>query len=458
MAIVWGDKVELARAGKSSVGFRIGYEASFSGKTTTVKIYVNTKYAVYDVVNTLKVSVTGATDYEDAVGISTSNNSGSGWADANTKLLKTFNTTSTGTISISASLTGVELDENYSGGKNLIATVSGSVKNYTNGTTPTISITDNETNTFTISGSLGKNGDNNVIKSATIYYTTNGTTPSTTNGTAITISGVKEGMAFSYTRNAPVPAGEAAKTTSYTVKAIVYCNFANNTTTATANSGKGVTVKCRYGANPSKPTISYSKSKLTLKENISFTWKDGTATTDTLPMTCLHGYRIRLCSTTAENIKLAGNSISSRTYSTRKNITTEKTTSAGDDNWYNTHNAANYPLVDGASFVRNGTTKTNTFTFDPAKFDFSVGDYVFLIIGAYYKYTKADGTAGYVWNDNKAAKAIVSDLSEFQNAGIVHVKVGEHWKEGQVWVKVGDQWKEAETVQTKVGDTWRESQ
>ena len=49
---------------------------------------------------------------------------------------------------------------------------------YTNGTSPSIVMKDNGNNTVTISGALGKNGDHNTIKSAMLYYTFDGTDPS----------------------------------------------------------------------------------------------------------------------------------------------------------------------------------------------------------------------------------------------------------------------------------------
>jgi hypothetical protein len=87
--------------------------------------------------------------------------------------------------------------------------------------TPTI--TDNVNNTFTISGTVGKSGTNNAMQTATLYYTLDGTDP-TSSSTRKTVSlTTTSGAAYSNTYSI---------TASKTVKACVVCTFAWGSTDA----------------------------------------------------------------------------------------------------------------------------------------------------------------------------------------------------------------------------------
>lgn len=349
---------------------------------------------------------------------------------------------------------------------------------WTDGTAGDITgITDLGKNTFRISGKLGTNGTGNAIKSATIYYTFDGSQPNKAASPRVAFTVPKDkissGRTFSYTFN--VPNADTNKT--YDVRAVVSSTFTYGTDGATTKTSRNDTegsrnknVKYRYGANPSTPVISYSKNRLTLKENISFTWTDGEATTESLPLNCLTGYRIRLHSCTDADLEAAekaNKSYLSLGYNDRKYLTEDHVYkySNGIDAYYQTFDAetdAGKQLVSGASYSKSAPDKkgivTHTLTFDPNAFGFSAGEYVYLTIYARYAYENAAETTLTYWNGSKDGVIVYSDLIKFQNAGIVHVKVADKWREGQVWVKVGDRWREAENVQTKVGGTWRESQ
>lgn len=317
---------------------------------------------------------------------------------------------------------GVRQSYAYRQDASVLIPISKSTTVATAGTKGTFTVTDNGNNTFTVSGKLGKNGTNNAIKSATVYYTTDGSSPSNsdnTNRIALAVSGASSEKSYTFTKAIP--------SSCTVIKTWVSCVFAHNTATTSTGS---TTVKYRYGANPGKPVLSYSKTRLTIKEPLTYTWADPIASTDYLPLSCFVGYRIRL----------------------KKNGYELKISTGGStDIWYDTHNTSN-KLINGATCNISGTN--NTFTFDPAKFGFAPGDYVSLTIYASNK----DGNNTGLWNGKSGGEAINSDSQLIQNAGIMHVKVNGTWREGQVWVKDKGSWHEAESVQTKVSGKWEESE
>ena len=146
MAITWG----------STVGdyVKLGYEIAKSGATSTVRIYIWTKWSLDDTNNDFKFSLTGATTYEGKVSINTTYNSS--WSTSNQKLLKSLTTTEA-KFAFNASLTKLDYI-----GSSLKATVSGSGSNYTQPGKPTgAKIVDNGNNTFTLTATKGSNGTNN---------------------------------------------------------------------------------------------------------------------------------------------------------------------------------------------------------------------------------------------------------------------------------------------------------
>lgn len=271
---------------------------------------------------------------------------------------------------------------------------------YTNVGAPTISIKDNYDNSFTITATKGANGTNNTAKDITdlLWSYTN-----STSGRSKYTSGIKIDLTTS---------GTADTRTVY----------AWATTTATYGDDKTNKVDTaikQYLAPsaPGKPVISYTKNRLTIKENWTFTWAAATKANGSSP---LKGYRIRLYKN-GVTIPILG--------STGNVLTT-----TGTDKYYD----------------RNGTTRT--LTIDPAAHGFLPGDQVKLVVYAYTRYGI----------DNSGAQLFgagtTSATSTVQNAGVIHVKVGNVWKEGQVHVKVNGVWKEAEVVSTKVGSKWIESE
>jgi hypothetical protein len=289
---------------------------------------------------------------------------------------------------------------------------------YTLGGSPTVSVKDNRNNKVTISGALGKNGTNNTIKSATLYYTTDGSDPSKSSTRVTTaLAAVSSG---SYSNDVSI-------TKDCTVRAYVECKFTYNTTSASGQLPNGTTARYYKAPNkPGTPILTYKKSRLTVKEPWTFTWTAATKGNNNSPVA---GYYIMLLR------KAKGES--SFKYVCRL---------TNNDNNYLGIKKENQ--TDTNYYLRRESTSCKAIIKDPAAFGFNPGDEVKLRIMAY------------AWNGAKKvlpSEAVDSANYLVQNAGIVRVKVSGSWKEGQVYVKVNGIWKEAETVNTKVNGIWKES-
>lgn len=260
MAITWGAAVT-----GGSGGMRLGYDVARSGSTLTVYIYVNTKYSVDDTSNTFVVSLTGGTGYNGSVTIKTTSNSG-GWSDTNTLHIGTFTTSSAGTISISASLTGIDTL-----GSSLKATLSASVVNYVDVSGGSVTIVDNGNNTAMISGRSASSNSNNVISSAKLCWHIGYWNEET----------VTWGPDTNFSKTISIPSGCSQ------VQADLYSYGRVNTAFVSTTSS----VKY-YGnpGNPGKPTLSYRRKGPTLKEALSFNWVAASAGTN-VPIV---GYRLRM--------------------------------------------------------------------------------------------------------------------------------------------------------------------
>lgn len=276
---------------------------------------------------------------------------------------------------------------------------------------------DEGVNKVTFSGTLGKKGANNALSSATLYYTTNGTAPTNKSYSGYFNLGSTSGGSYSK---------EVTFSSSCTFKAIVYCTFEYNTTNSGAAS-KAV----KYCTAPSfskAPVLTYTKSRLTVKEPWTFSWTGVNGTN--CPIV---SYRLRLFKGKASNnlsqiaIKnSAGNVISDPTHKT-----------------YDT-----------------GNTNTS-FVLDPIVNGFEPGDIVKLSIFAQGKTANTDNLW---WSGNGTTHTFSAEYL-VQNAGVMRPLVNGKHVEGVVLVALPDNndkgytWTEADVVKVYTPNkTWAEAE
>ena len=224
MAISWGSAISKNH-GYYTASLKLGYEASTSGQTTTVKIYVWTKYAVQDTSNTFIVDFCGTNGkYKGSIGINTS---------ANEELLLWTGTTTNQTWSVNASLTGV--DEVGSSNKAWLLTGDNTGKGSGTawssiGTPGAISIKQNSDLSITISGKWPTNGTNNPVKYCDLYYKWNSSTVVWNNSDKyIKIEKADSNGNYSY----KIPVSDVLNGTHTSIAVRVYgiCTYGNNTYT-----------------------------------------------------------------------------------------------------------------------------------------------------------------------------------------------------------------------------------
>lgn len=132
------------------------------------------------------------------------------------------------------------------------------VKYYTDGGDPSITaITDNNNNTFTISGNVGANGTNNTRSGSTLYYTTNGDNPALSTSARTKVENDRLGInsstkAFSYTAN--IPARNTNGNT--TIRVYVVSTFPWGTSDAAKTRSKTSSESVQYHSNVTEPRIS----------------------------------------------------------------------------------------------------------------------------------------------------------------------------------------------------------
>lgn len=262
----------------------------------------------------------------------------------------------------------------------------------------TVSITDNGDNTFTLKGAKGANGTNNKSTGPTLSWGyTNDYGNSFSNGDKKTLS---------------------IKTASNATRTV----YAKCYTGATYGSGNTVTASkaIKQYVAPSKPSgikLTYSKSRLTIKENWTLEWTGGTKTNDSSP---IKGYRIRIYKN--------GNTIKFK--NSKGEVLTDDAGSGADRYYYDR---------DNTETTMNINTSTNTF---------APGDKVKVLIHTYTK--NADGKRLFsdgVWSSEYTVK----------HAGIMRVKADGKWVEGQVYVKADGKWVEADVVKVKADGKWVEA-
>lgn len=275
---------------------------------------------------------------------------------------------------------------------------------------PSISITDNKNNTFSLIGNNATlpTGSNNAVSSNTFTwgYTNSYDNHHTDNGLSYNLQSTTAASRNVYARAQAVP------------------RYFGTTKTAYANPNPTAITYYAAPNNPGIPVLSYTKSRLTLREPWTFSWnaaEPGNAHGHNV----VKGYRIRLYK----------NDKTIHIYDSSGTQLTKLSGIVADD------------------YVYDSESTTTRITIDPVKHGFKVGDTVELGIYAYSK----NGIGGMLFSGN-ASDERVSEAATVQNAGVMHVKVSNAWKEGQVYIKVGNAWKEAETVSVKTSAGWKESQ
>lgn len=267
----------------------------------------------------------------------------------------------------------------------------------------TVTITDNGNNSFKINATPGTPGVNNTISDPSDLrwgYDKN------YNGTY----DINENIALSIS-------GTATSRKIY-AQATTFAEFGQD---AIAYAEKDI--KQYFNPNdPGKPALSYSKRRLTIKENWTYTWT--AATTPNSTTSPIKGYRIRLYKN--------GNAIKGLVVSSGNTITIGS---------------------NPETFLDRESTST-TIEFNPAAIGFKPKDTVQLGISAYTKW--GDGSIHF--NRNGLDANILSAVSTVQNAGIMHINADGAWREGQVWVNVDGTWVEADSVHINDSSNWRESQ
>ena len=287
---------------------------------------------------------------------------------------------------------------------------------YTNGTDPSITITDRGDNTCLISGVLGTEGTNNKLSSATLYYTTNGEEPNSSDPDTTKVS-LTAKSGGSYSKSIAIPSSCSI------IWAVVYCKFAYNQTN-TKHTSKSVKYYAAPG-NPGIPTLttgSFKNNRLTVKQNWTYSWTAAVGANTNSP---IKGYRIRLWKngTTTPIKDSSGNQLSEI-----------RSGSTGD-------------------YIYDRESTSTSITIDPVINSFKAGDEVELSIFAYTRNGKEEQLFS-----GGAVTSVISEKTAVENAGIVKFKTAGSWVEGQVWVKANNAWYEAETVSTKVAGSWKESQ
>jgi hypothetical protein len=268
--------------------------------------------------------------------------------------------------------------------------------------TGTITITDNGNNTFSVNGTKGADGNNNPATGPVISW---GYTTSYSNSGSVT----QQPLTITTPANA---------TRTVYAKCVTGATYGSSKTATTSSAVKQYVAP----SAPGIPALSYNKSRLTVKEPWTFTWKAATPANASSPI-C--GYRIRIY----KNDKLVLGLKPLQANSPAKVVLNAEGTN---------------------EFLDRDNTNNTLVIEDPASFGFNASDTVKLSVYAYTKY----GTGNKLFSNTYA----VSAKYTVQNAGIVNVNVGGSWKEGQVYVKINGTWKEAESVHTKAGGTWKEAQ
>lgn len=284
----------------------------------------------------------------------------------------------------------------------------------------TVTITDNYNNTFSVTGTKGADGAYNPATGPTLswgYDTNYGNAISNPNSLAIVTAANASRRVYAK--------GVTGATHGDDAPAATYADIRQYVAPPT----------------PTSATLTTDKSRVTMRGTWTFSWPKVEGTNSSSPVV---GYRIR-AKRTRQGTEINLPIINSRSTGT---------TDYSKDNYCFDTDDTGYPFI--ADKCRYYTDDTKCyFEIYPEQFSDLVqpGDYIGLRVHAYTRKGK-NNTGAQIFSADWA-KTIDTEVN---NAGIVHVKVGNEWKEGQVWVKANGSWHEAETVNVKTANGWKESQ
>ena len=314
----------------------------------------------------------------------------------------------------------------------LEASIASSIKLPTfDGTTDSLRISDNGNNTFTIRAFAGTDGTKNKVISNTLYYKTAADSDWITK-TYSESGRIIENKAITINYGTNTSLANHKSKASQDVNAYIKIKGTYNDLRFPETGSLGTSVSQYVGPdNPSKPTLTFKKNRLTIKEPWTISWPDESEEIKTNNSSPVKGYRLRIYkkakgATDFETIKI---------YNTSGVLVSKDTGSNNEHRYaYDTENL------------------NTTFKIDPGKHGIKVGDTIKVGL---YAYTK-NGLGEIIFLNSSTQQYSKEYL--VQNSGIMHIKVDGKWREGQVYVKVDNKWREAESIQTKIGNTWKESQ
>lgn len=292
------------------------------------------------------------------------------------------------------------------------------------GSNPTLTVSDLGNNQVLFSGTLGSDAgtNGNEIESATIYYTTDNTDPSSSSTRKSITLTAASGASYSE---------DISITKACTVRAYIECEFKYNTTDASSSVAAKYFIKPK---NPGKPYLtdnSFKNDRLIVRQNWGWQWDPANAG-NTEDYNEVIGYRIRC-------------------FVKRKGADDFVNTKIID--YYDKETVRSYELTSG-DWVYDRTSGSYPMPMAAGDFEEALvpGDQIKLSVQAY-------SVNGVTPTPNKLLSSRVESAPEtIQNAGVVHIKAGNEWVEGQVWVKAEGEWQEAETVNVKTSEGWQESQ
>lgn len=288
---------------------------------------------------------------------------------------------------------------------------------------PSISIEDTLGNSFRIKTTTGGSGNNNSATNCHIYYTLDGSTPSSSNSNGFRNTNKSANQSYSVDISMGSPS---------TVKARAYTIGTYPANDGIASGVASTNVKVYTSPkNQPIPTIkiykdvNYTKesNKLTPKSYIKFEWSKAEPGNSNSPVSGCRVYPYVFKSNLNQWFSYINGSL----------VATDNYF----DVWYDSKSSYSY-LIDAKSL------------------SLVKGDKICIGIQAWHHHKTIDNVNWW----SLAPVITESDQITVESAGVMGVKISDNvWKEGQAYIKIDDStWKEANSVYIKTSpDTWKES-